>query len=265
MTQRLSKRSQPHYLDNGPFNVIDEAKSQLGGDSTICVGVSCGKDSIVTLDLCSKRFASTVGYFLYVIPNLSFQERFLSHLESRYNFTVYRLPHPHLTQHFKSSTFRHPTDRNRKVRHISIRDIENHLRSKLNNFQYVAVGEKGSDSMERQAMIRKHGGIDHSRKRIYPLGFWNDGMVYSYIRQNRLPLPIDYHLFNNQADKKLRDRSFVPFAADQLLVIRERYPDDYSQIMRVFPFLEANVFRYEQDILHGANDGEEKSVGENSG
>lgn len=259
----LSKRPQPHYLDHGPYHVADEAARQFGRDSQVCIGVSGGKDSIVTLALCRSRFASVRGYFLYTIPGLSFQENFLCHLEKLYDCPIDRLPNPHLTSHFKSSTFRHPTARNRKVRHISIRDIENHLRSKHGTFQYVAVGEKGSDSMERQAMIRKCGGIDHARKRIYPLSFWNDSMVYSYIRQQRLPMPVDYHLLNQTADRKLRDRSFVPFASDQLLVIRERYPDDYDRIMRFFPFLEANVFRYEQQLREAENDeASEKAVRE---
>ena len=70
--------------------LFDEIKTMSKITDTVLVGFSGGKDSIVTLDLCVKYFKNVIPFFLYIAPDLSFQERQLKWYENKYNLEISR-------------------------------------------------------------------------------------------------------------------------------------------------------------------------------
>lgn len=243
---QLGNLDRSHYLNRTLFECVETAAEQIGRRTPVCIATSCGKDSVATLDLCSRHFERLVGYFLYTVPDLSFQESYLSYLEKRYSFQVLRLPNPFLPKMFREGLFRNKTHRSMQAKNLKISDIEQYVRIKT-GAEYVATGEKCVDSMERNAQLKRHGGIDPKRRRFYPIAFWNDGQVYAYLKQRGIHVPTDYHIFNTHTAKGRRDRNFVPFAEDHLIIVRERYPADYRRILQFFPYIESLVFKYEQE------------------
>lgn len=249
------KPSPPHVLDRTAWQVIQEAKKIIGS-GRVCVGFSGGKDSIASMALCREYFPDPdqlSGYFLYTIPGLSFQERYIQYAERRFNLTIHRLPAPMLSTFYRDSVFRHPTTATQHQKRIKTRDVENYMRSTTNS-QFIAVGEKTRDSIERCAQIKKHGGIDHNRHRFYPLAYWSDRQVYSYLKIKRVPISTDYHILQSIQQltttgkrKRLADHSFAVFNPDHLLVLREKWPGDYEKVLRYFPFLAALVMKRERE------------------
>ena len=72
--------------------LYDPIKTMSKVTDSVLVGFSTGKESLVTLDLCCRYFKRVQPYFLYSVPDISFQERTLQWYENKYGFKVIRLP-----------------------------------------------------------------------------------------------------------------------------------------------------------------------------
>jgi phosphoadenosine phosphosulfate reductase len=230
------KPAPPH-----PLAIIRRAVSEFGVDRAV-VGVSCGKDSVVTLDLAKKHFREVRAYFMFLVPDLSFQTKYLAYLERRFDISIIRTPHWMLADLLRSGSFRLPTPQSRSItKKTRISDIEAYLR-KQTGLSWFATGERCSDSIERNAMIRKAGGIDPVRRHIWPVAFWNDAAIFNYLKRENIALPPDYNnvLANG---KNARAGSFGGLWAREVLWGREKYPDDYRKIVDMFPLIEAQAVR----------------------
>jgi phosphoadenosine phosphosulfate reductase len=198
----------------------------------VLVAVSGGKESVVTLDLCTKRFARVEGFFMYYVRGLSFQENILRYLEDRYGIIIHRLPHFELSQHLRYGTFR-PEDWTVPI--VSVKQIYDYLREKTEIY-WIAAGERIDDSIWRRAIIKQSGSIDEKRGRFFPVAEWNKQEILSYIRQHRL---------KTGAESEKLGFSFRSFMPEDMLLIRQHYPADYERIKAWFPFMNANVRQYE--------------------
>ena len=199
---------------------------------SIIVAFSGGKDSIAVLDVCVQHFRRVEAYFMYTVKGLGFQERYLQYIERRYSITIQRVPHVSLAQMIASGSFR-PAQ---ACEQLSMTDVENAMRQQL-GIDWIASGEKMSDSLQRRGMLNAIQGLSESRRRVYPLAGFSDRAVFSYLKMRQIPLPPDYRLFN--------DRSFGALYARELIIIRDNFPEDYELIKQSFPFVEAQVKRDE--------------------
>jgi len=153
--------------------------------------------------------------------------------ESKYGVTVYRVPHFELGGMFRYGLFRLPDD---EVPATEINDIYAHVR-RVSGFEWIAAGERISDSIMRRAMMKQSGSIVPERRRVYPVAHWKKSHVLRYIRQNRLK--------TTPESKVLGDRSFGRFAPGTVYEIKKHFPKDYERIREWFPFVEAAVKKYE--------------------
>lgn len=202
---------------------------------SVIVGFSTGKDSIVALDLCRQHFKRVEAWFMYIVPGLEFQERYLRYIEGRYGLTIHRHPHWMLGEMFNQTYYRPDTDISVDCPTIAIADAEAFMMRKT-GISWFAYGLKCNDSLERNAMIKRCGGIDVKTRRFYPVAWFSDKAIYAYLRQHRIRLPRDYELFG---------RSFGRLWLQELAAIKEHFPADYKKIQEYFPFVEAVIKRYE--------------------
>lgn len=213
--------------------LVDRAIPKLKGLGSVIVGVSGGKDSLATLELCADAGLKIGAYFMYLIPGLSFQERFLNYLERRYRIKIYRLPHFGLSAILRGASYR-PHSQTTDCAAVKWGDIETEAK-RLTGFDWLAYGFKSCDSLQRRGLLKKNGGIDEAGHRIYPIHDWSHAKVFSFLRQRRIPLPADYQLTGQG--------SFGRLSYDHLAKIEKRFPDDFEKIKERFPFVEAVLAR----------------------
>ena len=213
--------------------LFDPIKTQSKVTNSVLVGFSGGKDSIATLDLCFKYFKTVRAFFMYLVPDLEFQEKMLSWYENKYNTEIIRLPHFEVSNFLKYGSF---TMFDLNVELIGINDIYSYLRKKT-GIHWISAGERCADSITRNAMIKNSGSIDRKRGRFYPLAYWKKQDVLQYIKYRKLYL---------SPEQKQLGFSFRSLAGKEIKVIKERYPKDYEKILKVYPFIGAGVKRYEQ-------------------
>lgn len=221
-----------------PLEVVENAK-RLGIEE-LAVAVSCGKDSTAVLELCRPHFRRLAGFFMYFVRGISFQEQYLDYLSRRYDMEIIRVPHWSLSRIYRQSVFRHATEQATRLRKLKNRHVEAYVRRKL-GMGWIATGEKYCDSLERNAQLVRCGGIDPSRRRVWPIAWWTHSDVDSYLAGKRVMLPPDYRL-----DLSGRDMSAGSLISmTEAVAIKEHFPADYERIRRVFPLIEGQVVRYE--------------------
>lgn len=211
----------------GPLNV------QKALTDSVIVFFSCGKDSIVTLSECFRRFQHVYPVFMYLVPNLSFQEESLTWYENKFHTQIERIPHFELSNMLKYGSF---CNMDYDVPIVGINDIYHYERVK-NDCWWIAAGERINDSIIRRAMIKSSSSIDVKRGRFYPIAYWTKSDVETYIKKNKLK--------KDEFSQRM-GFSFKSLEGRELAQIKRYYPEDYAKILDVFPFAEASVVRYEQ-------------------
>lgn len=213
--------------------LFDSIKTQSKITDSVIVGFSGGKDSIVTLDLCMRYFRNVKVFFMYLVPNLEFQEKTLRWYENKYNTEIIRIPHFEASEFLKYGSF---TQADLSVDVVGINDTYEYLRQ-ATGVEWIAAGERAADSIVRNAMLKKSGSIDYKRKRFYPLIYWKKNEVLQYIKYRKLYL---------SPEQKKIGFSFRSLAGNELAIIKELYPSDFEKIKAVYPFCEAGIIRYEK-------------------
>lgn len=213
--------------------LFDPIKAQAKITREVLVGFSGGKDSCVTLDLCFKYFDKVQPFFMYQVPNLSFQERTIRWYENKYRCNVIRVPHFETADFLRYGLYREP-DYN--VRPVSISEMYDFLRDKTGIY-WIAAGERASDSIVRNAMIKNTGSIDRKRGRFFPIAYWNKRDVLHYIKLKKL--------LTSPESKKL-GFSFRSLDDKSLAMLKKYYPRDLETVKRIYPLCEAAIKRYEQ-------------------
>ena len=212
--------------------LYDTLKTASKITDRILVGISCGKDSVVTLDLCKKFFPHVTGFFMYLVKGLEFQESALRHYERRYGIEILRVPHFMLSEWLRYGTMRQ-YDFNVPI--VSTKETYDYIREQT-GIWWIACEERISDSIVRRAMIKHSGTIDDQRGRIYPIAYWRKQEVLYYAKKERLRL---------SAENAALGFSFRSLMPKDLQAIKSRFPKDYEKIRSWFPLVEASRLQEE--------------------
>lgn len=210
--------------------LFDAVKRQALLTDSVIVSYSGGKDSAVTLDLCSRYFKTVHVFFMHQVPDLSFQEAVLKWAEKKYSVEIYKIPHWELSYFYQRGIYVKP---DASVKTVDIKDIYNHVRGAF-DCHWISAGERCKDSMVRNAMIKKSGSIDVKRGRFFPLAYWSKDHVVRYIEQHQLKV---------SPESKILGHSFRSLDAKDLLAIKQHYPADFAKVVQAFPQCEVAIAR----------------------
>ena len=247
-TQR--KPPKANQLRRPPLEVIERAKA--AGVRSCIVAFSGGKDSIATIDLAAKHFDRIEAYHMHFIKGLSWEEEPIRWAEKHYGIQIARIPNWVLCRLFRCMSFRHPTEQASKAAILRPADIYAYVRKRF-GIDWIAAGERASDSLERQAYIKNCNGVQEQWRRFFPVGFWREQDVMSYLMRHNLPTPSQYN-FAEASEFKVRGgkrREFGGFQMDTIAFIRQNKPEDYAKIRRMFPLIESQYVRWRSLIDAG--------------
>lgn len=213
--------------------VLDTVRQQA---DRILLFYSCGKDSIAMLDLCAQTFTEVICVFMYFVPSLEHQQRFIRYSEKRYpNVRFIQVPHWSLSFVLKNGLFCQPRD----IKTITLKDINESLRLQTNT-QFSFFGMKKSDSLNRCLMLKGYDqqAICTKSGNVYPLSAWKQIEVLRYIKLNRLPKPVRYTIQKSNG---------LTFNADVFTGLLENYPEDLLKIYETFPQSRKILIDYDRD------------------
>lgn len=241
-----AKKTIDDFRARWPHGSALSAKVMQESASRAClVSFSRGKDSIAaTLALKEQgAFDQIVPFYAERVPGLSFIEESLAYYERvlfEQRIRVY--PHPALYQQLNEHVFQSPcrvnVTRAAKLPEYDYTAIQEACVSdaKLPAGTYTATGLRSADSILRRTAIWNHGPITRKKQTFMPIWDFNKEDIVGLIRRHNIKLPKDY-LHNGKTQDGLM--------AENIIWIRDQYPDDYKKILDWYPMIDAEVFRYE--------------------
>lgn len=208
--------------------------------SKVILFYSGGKDSLVLLDLMSSYFEEIHCVFMYFVKELVHQQNILKYPEIKYkNCIVHQYPHWMVSHYIRNSycQFHNSKYYIKKTPIVKLSDIEERAR-KDTGAEWIFSGWKKSDSFQRNIILHsyKYDAINEKTKKIYPLSFWKKQEVLSYLKNNRIIMPIEYSTSKSNG---------IDLSLNVLLFLKSNYNEDYNKILKLFPFAEGIVYEYE--------------------
>jgi phosphoadenosine phosphosulfate reductase len=149
-------------------------------------------------------------------------------VEAHYGIEVLRIPHFMLGEMMRDGTWGEPDPAHTA---ISIGQISDHMRA-ISGMDWIATGERMTESVTRRGWMTKWGTINHRTHRIYPVAHWRKRHVLAYVREHNLHLSEDSRRFGRQLN------DLMP---ETLWLIHKHYPEDYARLKRVFPHADVGV------------------------
>lgn len=194
---------------------------------------SCGKDSIVTLDLMYEYFDEIICVFMYFVKDLNHINKWLDWAKTRYpKIRMVQVPHWNLTYILRSGLFCVP---NPKVKVFKVAHVDESLRLKY-GINYTFYGMKKADGLNRRLMLNTYQNSISDTNKVYPLSEWTNREVLAYMKMKKLPEPVRY---------SKNASGGVGFNLDCFLYLRNNYPQDLEKILNTFPMSEKILYDYD--------------------
>lgn len=191
--------------------------------------------------------SQAVLYYMYFLPHLPLVDDYIDYFEAREGIKLVQVPGPFFL--LRAANWQHmPPHRvealvaNQKTKYgipeMKNDEIEYFVKKAcgFSDDDYTCVGIKGGDSAMRRMALRKTNGINENKKKVYPIGDFENRDVYEIIKRHGLKVPVDYRLFGI---------SFENIEYRFLKPISEQCPETYKKILEWFPLMPMSLSRYE--------------------
>ena len=208
--------------------IIDDVSKET--DSILLFHSLSGKDSIVLLDLCYKKFKRVIVVFMYLVKDLEHIMRYYNYAKAKYpNIEFVQVPHYALFNYIKTGYM--GIKQNTKQRQWTLSDITDKLREKL-CVEWACYGFKQSDSLNRRLMLRSYTdgkeAINWKTKKFYPLSTYKNKEIMDFILDHRLKNPEVCGTNKQSSGVDIEDIEYQKY-------LKELYPADLEKIYKVFP------------------------------
>lgn len=198
--------------------------AKLSGGSLL-LGLS-GKDSFVTLAIAAEHFERIECFHLYTVRGMRCLEAPLEQVCTRFKTKLHFIPSPTLARLMKHGVLRTHINKLTTRAEMKRADCERLIR-KRTGVEWIAYGERLSDSFARRLFWRKLDGVYTDGHRCTLIHDWLDANVYGFMRTMKLPTPCR---FGSQTTS-----SGFALTRDVLAWLQQHHPADYEAVLRVFP------------------------------
>ena len=208
--------------------IIDDVSKET--DSILLFHSLSGKDSIVLLDLCYKKFKRVIVVFMYLVKDLEHIMRYYNYAKAKYpNIEFVQVPHYALFNYIKTGYM--GIRQNTKQRQWTLSDITDKLREKI-GVEWACYGFKQSDSLNRRLMLRSYTdgkeAINWKTKKFYPLSTYKNKEIMDFILDHRLKNPEVCGTNKQSSGVDIEDVAYQKY-------LKELFPEDLEKIYKVFP------------------------------
>jgi 3'-phosphoadenosine 5'-phosphosulfate sulfotransferase (PAPS reductase)/FAD synthetase len=200
------------------LNLVRQQTDKIG------IGISFGKDSLTTLDLCSRVFKKIYGYYLFRVRDISLINDWKAWTEARYGIEIMMLPHFDFSRCYSNAVLRPHIDH--KIPKVKMKDIEDYFKAKT-GVEWFAYGWLRNDSFSRALIMKQTGGFDEKNKRVFPLRAFKRSDVLQYLDDHNIPRP---------PSLGRDEQGGLDFHPEALRTLKEQYPDDWARWQKDFPF-----------------------------
>lgn len=204
-----------------------------GWTDAIGVGVSFGKDSLTTLDLCCRLFRRVEAYYLFRVRGLSVVDEWSEAVEKRFGVKVRMYPHFDLCRCYRNAVLQPHWRGLDETPKIDLVAIEQKFRADA-NVDWIALGWRRNDSFSRALIMKQTGGLDAKARRVFPLRSWRRQQVLSYLASRGIPIP---------PGLGRKEQGGLDFHAAALAALKEKRPEDWARWLRDFPFSPVQLVR----------------------
>jgi len=211
------------------IDLLENSKA-LSEKESVLLYFSTGKDSLVCLDLMHRFMPGKFALcYMWTYPGISYRERFIKTIEDKYDVKVFQEP----SYDVNNLMIREGI----KIPRSSFKQKENEIREKY-KMLWLVYGYKKDDSLTRRGMLSNlPSGLDEKTHRAFPVAEWSEKHIFSYIKQNKIPLPVEY---------ESGFRNIDIYKGESLLWLKANYPEDYEKQKKRYPTMEADILRAEK-------------------
>jgi hypothetical protein len=244
-SKRNSIAGNPSFYPDGrliPSTDLVDVVCGISGNKML-LGIS-GKDSLAMWLYLRERKVEIIPYFLYTVPHMSFDDEMLFYYEKFFKTKIYRLPHPFFYQMLINGEYMAPDAAVRvgamDLWHFDWNDVENILAedNHLPANYFSAIGYRAADSLGRRSFIELKGTLGLKKRHYYfAIWDWNLAQTLGIIERYNCKLSRSYQIYGSTGDG---------FFYSDIILLRDKSPQDYKKVLEWFPLLEAELFRYEQ-------------------
>jgi sulfate adenylyltransferase subunit 2 len=219
------------------LQIIDNIREKT--NEIILFHSATGKDSIMLLDILSKKFEKVHCVFMYIVKGLFYENKYIQYAEKKYsNVIFYQTPHYCLNSFVKNGYLGIKKDS--KIQKNTVSKIDDKFRLIL-GVNYSVYGFKKTDGITRRFMLNDtDNGINAKTNKCYPLMNLKNKDVLRYINENNLIQPFNYGTLKPSSGCDISTPEFLYY-------LKNKYPDDLKKIINIFPHCEFKLFNYEQN------------------
>lgn len=207
-------------------------------DRAILFHSASGKDSIALLELMSPHFREIVCAFMYTVPGLEHNARYIEWAQRRYpNARFVQMPHYGVYTYIREGYL--GCKRNPKQKEYDLGQLTDITRERT-GIDWAFYGFKKSDSLNRRLMLQTYAmeAINEQTKKVYPLSAYKNGDVLRYIDERGLIKPESYGGHAQSSGCDVNDLNY-------LLYLRREWPGDLKKVLDMFPLAERKLFDYD--------------------
>lgn len=207
-------------------------------DEVILFHSGTGKDSIMLCDLCSKSFKKVYCIFMYVVPDLEYEQKYIDWAQRKYNNIEFiKTTHYAVYSYIKYGYLGVKKDPLQTLCTISKIDEKIRLRLGIN---WSIYGFKKIDGITRRLMLNDcPNGYNEKTQKAYPIMNLVNTDVLKYINNNNLIPPFSYITTKPSSDCDISVPEFLAY-------MKQKYPNDLKKIFAQYPETEINLFKHEQ-------------------